>query len=905
MSDRVAKLRLSDGRVATFKVPQEMTEEEILSHASAWERENPRAQTSIPVSPAASQSSPIEKNILAAKQQQNENYNPEQPVGGYMFNQVKKGLAAIPAIIPAVPELAANAADYLGSKIVPGSTPYSFNLPLTSKTIELGERALGVDREMKAPGAGTEILGKGLEFFAAGSPLTGLGIRTAIKQAAKQGDRAAPAAVSPVTRDLETSLYMGAGSKLGGDIAEQFGQSEESGSFFGALGGGAAGLATGGLRSSIYGGVKKVIGGKADKDLTQTKAAKEIKKALDEHPSSYQNIDEAASIAERIKILGGERPSFSLAQRSDAPDIKSLAKADTRKQYGATVESQEQVSGAISAARTAAFKGGPEPLSADSIMFKGNRVLDDKLKANLKQQEFLVSSLKSSPQQAVGQRLDKLRDDAYSIAKARKDNLYEEVYTIADKVGVKESMEDAAALVSSIAKQDQNIFQNMPVAFSKVLRRAEEKSPAGSVLDEAGATIQKPAEIPASFQELHSLMRETSSELSAAVNSGQFTRAHYLGQLDKLLKSKVDKYLGTEYGPVAEKLTEANDFYRNLFVPAFREGVGGKIGSTVRFGERVPRSDITEKFLTPEGIDEFNLMFQGNKQAYSDLEDGIIGLFRSSAVKEGTLSVNPTSAKTFLTRHSEALDKLPGIKNKLLEATSQQEALLESNARLVAKQRELNNSYASKVAKSDNIESVIDNALTSPQKLSQLVGMRSKTDSSAIAKSIFDRIVVKHGVGTYDYLLQNQKHLKPVFDRIGKSHFNNALTIARAEQIAARTRIGEPPPASGAREDILKDKVGVSFGEVIAAKKNIERGRTSFGQESITILGRMLARLKGDQSAKLMHAAIYDERLAQQLLSYSKTGKASGELRRSLISIGLRPSLIGISDYSEESGNAR
>lgn len=899
----VARVRMPDGRIARFDVPEGMTPDEVETYAQSFEEPGQDAK---PAQDAPANNQPSAQDVLESFEKKNsENYNPDQPTSSYLFNSAKRGLAAIPAIIPAIPELTANAADYLGSKIVPGSTPYKFSMPMTAKTIELGENALGVDRGMKAPSPGTEIIGKGLEFFAAGSPLTGLGIKTAIKQAAKRGDRAAPAALSPVARDFETSLYMGAGSQLGGDIAQQFGQSEEAGSFLGALGGGAAGLATGGLRSSIYGGVKRVVGGKADRDLSQTKASKEIKTALDEHPGSYQNMDEANSIAERIKILGGDRPSFNLAQRSDAPDIKSLAKADTRKQYGAAVESQEQVSGAITSARTAAFKGSSEPLAADSIMFKGNRVLDDKLKANLKQQEFLVGSLKSSPQQAVGQRLDKLRDDAYSIAKARKDNLYEEVYTIADKVGVKESMEDAAALVSSIAKQDQNIFQNMPVAFSKVLRRAEEKSPAGSVLDEAGATIQKPAEIPASFQELHSLMRETSSELSAAVNSGQFTRAHYLGQLDKLLKSKVDKYLGTEYGPVAEKLTEANDFYRNLFVPAFREGVGGKIGSTVRFGERVPRSDITEKFLTPEGIDEFNLMFQGNKQAYSDLEDGIIGLFRSSAVKEGTLAVNPTSSKTFLTRHSEALDKLPEIKSKLTDVTSQQEALLASNASLLKKQRDLNNSYAAKVARSDNIESVVDNALQSPQKLNQLIGMRSKTDSSAIIKVIFDRIAVKHGVGTYDYLLQNQKTLKPLFDRVGKAHFNNALTISRAEQIAARTRVGEPPPATSAREDILKDKTGVSFGEVIAAKKNIERGRTSFGQESITLLGRMLARLKGDQSAKLMHEAIYDEKLAQQLLNYAKTGKESPELRGSLISIGLRPSLIGISDYDERNKDAR
>ena len=320
------------------------------------------------------------------------------------------------------------------------------------------------------------------------------------------------------------------------------------------------------------------------------------------------------------------------------------------------------------------------------------------------------------------------------------------------------------------------------------------------------------------------------------------------------------------------------------------------MGATNRYGELLKPEDVVSKFFTPSGLDDFNLIYGGNKEAQTALADGVVGLFRQAAVKGG--KVDPRSAQTFIRANSEALDKLPDVKVILSKPVAANEALLEQATRVRQNISDFNKSTLAKIAKTDNVDALLDKAFTDRRTMMQLValgGRGGEATSKAVARGIADHVSIaaqKAKLDPLTFVAQNEELLRPALNRLGADHFKNLKTIAGAQTIQGRTEI---PSGVGATriKDFLEEATGTGAPSLISMGRATLITRQS---SPIYMLSNVLAKygvkLRSGNEEILMREAIYNPEVAALWAKAAKgvpfTMGDSNKLLNHFASAGLR-----------------
>lgn len=806
---------------------------------------------------------------------------PNPTTGQYLLDQAKKGLVSL-AALPGLAVDALNIPIELGAEAF--GTHASKN-PLfgTKYIIPKVDRLLGVQNlpvpkdQYGKPEDLTRYAGAVVRNAAA-SAIPSVGMLSIAKQPLVAG-----------LTDLVSIINGGIGQEVGGDIAKQVAPGhEELGKVIGGLAGGLVGTTT------VNAGANAVVRGagnigKFSKTAQKADAAKvagkEIASSIEADPLAAGRLNESQQLRQQI-------PGFNptLGQASGAPGVMALEKNVVESSPENLTKAQstlQQNTDAVNAYKAAAFpdtQAGPLAPAKASYLAK-NKAIEGKIDQVQNQINNLADKYQYQDNAAVGDALRKLRQDNMNAVRNVKNAKYQNVYAEADKLGIKANMSDVRGLVKNIMDEEGNAFQgpNMPMVFSQILKKYGPKKSA--IVLPNGQNATQPAE--ASFQELHSLMRQANREYYA-VKDIDPTKAYLLNKVRTALNDKVKGFESPQYGNFAKDLEDANNFYVNQYQKVFREGLGAKIANIGKYGETTNAEDIVRNLIfkpnNEKGINDFFNVYGTDENALKLLQDGIVDVFAKNVVRDG--EIKPNLANTFFRKYHQALDKLPSVKSALSDTAKANELLVNRRSVLHQQQKLLDKTTLAKIAGSDDPDAVINKALTDRKTMAALTSQAAKTPqgSNALARSIADNVSARPN--PYEFLVENAATIKPAMDKIGKDHFKNLVTIAKAMGVLKRGNIPSTISMSGTVREPFEQMLGTSGKSIFSQLRAAAQGRQSKEYLIADIGGKFLLKTRQEEAQRLLQEAIYDPQVAKLLAETTRTGslpKGKWGMLRSLI----------------------
>ena len=758
-----------------------------------------------------------------------------------------------------------------GEGVLPQGKPYAERFATPVREV------LGSDPSMQPPSGIDRYLGKAVEFGVAGGPFSALNIlRAGMK-------------IPAVMSEVGSAIGGATGATVAGDLAEKYGN-RTIGELLGGILGGVAGGVSPVLVSKGLGLAKQVMPSSMD-DVARTAAGGQIAGAVRASPGAVdelgRSLDVSRQVDDVLRQAGPIRPQDqfrpTLAQASGARavgDIERSLASKSPETHGPAIARQEENLAAVSKAKETLFpSGGQFTRAPAAVQRQAEQALDRRMTQIEEAEQSLAARLPGQQQQAVGENLRTMRDQAFNVARGIKTGKYEDVYRAADDAGLKVDMTDVRDLVRQIKAADENAFADIPGTFGKVLRRysGDEAAPTTgrSVDPEIVAHLQKEADKPVRFQELHSLMKDANSAYFAArraTDPKAAERAYFLGQLRDALEAKVKTFEGPEFGDVAAKLTEANRFYKDQYRRAFRLGVGGEIDATKRFGEHVLPEKVVDRFFTPTGMDDFYAVYGSNRDARQALTDGVLDIARRATVRDG--KINASRMETFLRSNEEALAKLPEVRDSLRNIDTLNDALAQRAARVKEGQSQIARSTIAELAKTDNPQQAIDLALSSKRHLMALVSSaKSQPQRDAVVRGIVDAIpdaAAKAKVTPIDYVIANESTLAPALNRLGPRHMENLKLLAKAETIQGRADVPRhaivPKPGEGLEELTGTTKASL-LSQFRAAFITRQQGQTYV---VASVLAKYGIKVRAEMAEKIQQELVANPALAQQLLQASQ-----------------------------------
>lgn len=837
-----------------------------------------------------------------------------EPLAPYLADSFKKGvsgLVALPGLAVDAANLPLKAFDYASEKVteLAGGDPsksvrLSSDYPFmgSQNLYEGASRLLGVKdlptpkNEYGRPSKSNEYLGK-LAEFAGASVLPGIGVVSA-------AERKLLAAMVEIAATAISATGAVEGKELGRTLAPKMGvdpmRAEMMGELLGSLAGpGVAGAAARGIERGTARGSQFVtehtgmtgLSREAQQRAGQALATRQLRESLEAAPGSQANLANAVELQNRIP---GFRPT--LGEASGAPGViaieERIAGSSPQDLAAAAARREENVSAIQDFSDRTFPQPAAGPTDAARTRYTARAEQLSRQREAVDEQIRRLSELDGVDNAAIGTRLRQLRDEAQSKARAQRNALYDDVYLSAERANVTENVSDIRDIMRQVAGSDENAAQIMPALYadlSQAIKKYEAK-PSRIQLPE-GVSVPRQQGVIVPFAALHSMSKRAGEDSMRAVMAGDMTRAYHIAQVRDAINAKLAKFEGAEYGDVAEKLRTANRFHREKYAPVFQEGLGGRMVRFNRFGDTTADEEIVRKLIfTPggqRGMSEFFDIYGTNPEAAKLLENGVMDMFAKAAVRDG--EIKTAALQGFIRQHKAQLDAMPAVRNRLRSIESANEALLSRREAIQAQQKKLDRTAVAKIAKTENVDEVVEKALTDRRTMQALTSQaaRNPQASQAVARAIADAVSAKPD--PYAYIQANAPMLRQALKGLGSEHFDNLLTISKAESTLGRVRV--PSAVNLERlQDIGEQAVGTSVKGLFSRMLNVKKGYMSGGYAAFDVGGRYIYKIKAEEAHKLMKAAIYDPELAKVLAQAPRRApqETMNSLRNHAISHGIR-----------------
>lgn len=205
-----------------------------------------------------------------------------------------------------------------------------------------------------------------------------------------------------------------------------------------------------------------------------------------------------------------------------------------------------------------------------------------------------------------------------NVAKTSNKN-YEDTYKLAEKNNVTISSESARSSLTMVGdKLYTPIIESLPPVYKKLISRT------GGV-EKGGQLVEMP---DLSFKEWHQGYKEINKQLRKTTDAADASKLN-------TLRKEWEKLLPEDNTEVMDSFKAANNYYREIYVPNFRQGVGGKINNYMDGkGNSIMPSKVVEEFVkSPENADQFLAIYGDNNEAMRFFSDGVIQLVYSKAVR--------------------------------------------------------------------------------------------------------------------------------------------------------------------------------------------------------------------------------------------------------------------------------
>jgi hypothetical protein len=520
--------------------------------------------------------------------------------------------------------------------------------------------------------------------------------------------------------------------------------------------------------------------------------------------------------------------------------------------------------------------------------------------SDLKRTEDQLQSLadrynRSVDKSAVGEELRDLYFVKKGEAKEVLNKQINDVYATADKMDVKADMGLTRDLVRGVMAQEGNTFQEMPSVFRKILAEFGGEAKAATAVQSRGSvvpirrtgiqpTAQQEAATEASFEKLHSLYKEANRNWADAVTAQRPDLAQKIDVVRKQLQKQVDTFAGPQYGMLGEKFGQFNQDY-SAYAKTFREGAGGQLGKMTKNGFARDAEDIVDKtFLQTgdkaKGLDDFFRVYGNDERAGQLLKDGIIDNFSRAAVKsDGTF--NATGARNWLKKNDRAMQELPNLRAELTGVSDTGGMLINRQRELNAQRAVLDRTVMATAAKGQDPALLIQAGMRDPRMFKALLAS-SKTEESqaSLARAIVDQVVDQ--TNPLEFLRKNEASLKPVMEKLGKDHWSNLQTIAKAEEIAGRVKAPSQVEL-GKIKDVGSSTIGTSVPSLMAKVQNVQAGRTSDMYQALDVGSRYVYKVRTEELQRLRQAALTDPDVASVMAKIARN--PDGATRQQLLDL--------------------
>lgn len=731
--------------------------------------------------------------------------------------------------------------------------------------------------------------------------------------------------VTAVTSLLQaTASGMGAveGKELAENHAKAFGMDKEKagkvGEFLGSLSGpGLVGLAgqavTKGLKETTKVAAAANItgtGADAQKAAASAMLSEDINVAISHAPEAPANIARAIELKKKVE---GFMPNA--AQMTNAPGLRNMYKEVANKSPEALAQAaqMEQANlAAIANYKERVFPAGNQSatnaarvkVDTDKNVF--SLMLD---KAGRDLRTLTDKFRRTSDNRAIGEELRTLYWEKRGAAKAGVDKELAGVYGTAAKYGIREDMTDIRQSVQKLMNADRTTFQDMPVTFSKILNEYPAataakmervtKTPVGAKkpIYETVTTPGNKGNSVASFEEMHSLYKQANKDWIDAVAAGNPAKAHYMGLIKDQLQGKIAKYNDPKYGELAQKFGKYNETY-SKYATTFREGAGGEISKRTKAGMSTDAEDIVSKIILQpgdkkKGVQDFVQIFGQDERAARLLHDGMLDNFSKAAVKDGTLS--PARARAWMESHKTALEELPEL-SKALSSTLEKGTTLVNQRLLMTKQRnKLDQTIVAKIAGTENVEAVVAKAIADPKYMKGLlVGALTEESKMSIARAIADS-VGKRADG-YEFLMTNEKALKPALDSLGKDHWQNLKDIAEMSKIVQRTKAPTEVELTKL-QDIGEKLTGNSVKSILSKVMAVKQGRVGEVYTVTDIGGRFFYKIRSEEMMRLRNEAMLNPELAEALVKMAR--QPGAPTQKQLLNLQAMSFAVGVNSVAQ------
>ena len=609
---------------------------------------------------------------------------------------------------------------------------------------------------------------------------------------------------------------------------------------------------------------------------SRKRAHNKIVAAVGDSPSTSKNIDRAVELTDEIKDF---KPNPS--QASASPGMAQLQEQIDSKSLENVNRAMKQELANTDAIYAYYRRNFPEAKANDfnpqKIFRKTRRAIKTKLEGIEKQQETLAESYGRKPIEEGGKYLREKTYARKKEVKALKDAAYDELYRVADEMGVVDDISDIRKLVDDVIREDQYYFDQFPSVYKKIQALISEgvESATGRIELPPGVTSKPTANI-GSFRKIHSLYRDISREYNLADRAGDGGKMYHLAGIKDMLDNKLAKFTDDVYGDFASHKKAVDTFYREEYAKVFKEGMGAKILGVGKY-EQTPEGLIVRNHVLKSGdssgLDKFNKIFGNDPEAQKFLRNGILDEFSRQTVKRGKLSEE--SIDTFMRNYNEVLTKMPSIKAMFSHTETMVGEMAKRSGKLLARRKGFSKTEASRYAKIagfPDLKSAAGYAIKQKEPKDMRILMRSMKTPEAregLATIIADHVMDQSN--PWQFLLDNEERLKPVFNQLKPGHYNNLKNVAEAMNILSRHSAVLRVRPGQANLDQLQEMIGTSIPSAFAQVRwAVLYGKTSVEYVAVDIGSKWLHKLQLTSTERLIEEALYDPDLSKLLADVTK-----------------------------------
>jgi hypothetical protein len=536
------------------------------------------------------------------------------------------------------------------------------------------------------------------------------------------------------------------------------------------------------IAGAVNTGIKKHAERQAAKEiLSKSSASPKIQEMIE------KNIPESQSLETQIPGL-----QFNIGQKTGDPNLLGLAQTQSVTPGAGTAYANMSMAEQNEAMRNVIkerVRGRGDTGNFTLAVQKKQQGLADEVTRTKQAAEDIAAGKEGATAQEIGQELNPKIAKERATAAQEAERLYGKVpedleinaQPLWDKVksvftGYDELTQRLSATPTGMMSRVRKAMKPDEKDFIEELNNTLGVGHTGHFVDAYGNPIKAPASLPPTLtmKQIKDFRSQVSTFQREAIVNRDFTLAENLQQLKDGVNDTLRVAAETGQGEGIKALSDATKFWRETYIPKFREGSTGKILSQAKTGERtIEPSSIGGHYFKPdkakgaaEAADQFNYIFKDDPEA-----KGLISDFAAQdLLREGrdpvTRELKTKKIETWLYQHKNTLDKF-GLTSefsdlqkamKLADTAKGTEGIF--NKTSLARSLNKNPDFA--------IEAALANPKESIRNVQMMVDL-AKSDPAAmdgLRAGIADYFQRKINLTARDIKLRNEQSMKRIDDFI-------------------------------------------------------------------------------------------------------------------------------------------